>query len=203
MNVPVPPVDGFVEQRTPRATARTGAGGGRTREHHTVDGTIAELFHAHADALVRLARLFGDHRDAAEDIVQEAFIRMARSLPNITDASKQAAYLRSIVLNLARDHNRRGLVSLRHQQRHADLDTRGVDEEVADHDDHRRVVAVLRQLPRRQRDALSLHYLLELTVQEIAEAMNLSPNSVKTHLSRGLRALRAAPELDDLFEEES
>ena len=46
--------------------------------------------------------------------MQEGFIRLARSAHRIEDQSKAAAYLRSIVLNLARDHNRRGLVSLRH-----------------------------------------------------------------------------------------
>ena len=65
--------------------------------------------------LVRLARLFVVDRNAAEDLVQEAFIRLSRSLDRVQDESRLVAYLRSIVLNLARDHNRRGLVSLRHQ----------------------------------------------------------------------------------------
>ena len=66
---------------------------------------------------MRLARLFVDDRNAAEDLVQEAFIRLARSAHRIEDPARAPAYLRSIVLNLARDHNRRGLVSLRHRSR--------------------------------------------------------------------------------------
>ena len=62
---------------------------------------------------MRLARLFTDDRNAAEDLVQEAFIRLHRSADRIRDPSKAAPYLRSILLNLARDHNRRGLMSLR------------------------------------------------------------------------------------------
>ena len=142
------------------------------------------MYRDHAHALVGLARLFVDHRDAAEDVVQEAFIRLARSLHRIEDPSKAAAYLRSIVLNLARDHNRRGL-----------LDPVGVDELVAHRHDHRQIVAALRTLPRRQRDCLALHYLLELSVAEIGETLGLSPNSVKTHLKRGLAALRLDTEL--------
>jgi DNA-directed RNA polymerase specialized sigma24 family protein len=79
-----------------------------------VDALVVRLYHQHAASLVRMARLFVDDRNAAEDLVQEAFIRLARNAHRIEDPSKAAAYLRSIVLNLARDHNRRGLVSLRH-----------------------------------------------------------------------------------------
>ena len=158
------------------------------------------MYREHARSLVGLARLFVDHRDAAEDVVQEAFIRLERSLHRIEDPAKAAAYLRSIVLNLARDHNRRGLLSLRHSQREVDLDPAGVDETVSTRDDHRRIVDALRTLPRRQRDCLALHYLLELPVAAIADTLDLSPNSVKTHLKRGLASLRRAPELTALIE---
>lgn len=147
--------------------------------------------------------MFVDHRDAAEDIVQEAFIRMSRAIERLDDPAKAAPYLRSIVLNLARDHNRRGLLSLRHRPPPHDLDPGGVDETIADRDDHRRVLAALRGLPRRQRDSLALHYLLELTVPEIAETLELSPNSVKTHLARGLRTLRGDPSIAALIEEDT
>ncbi|HEY3240266.1 MAG TPA: sigma factor, partial [Acidimicrobiia bacterium] len=79
-----------------------------------VNRLVVALFEQEGSSLVRLARLFVDDRNAAEDLVQEAFIRLARSAGRIEDRTKAAAYLRSIVLNLARDHNRRGLVSLRH-----------------------------------------------------------------------------------------
>ena len=79
-----------------------------------VDALVVDLFRQEASSLVRLTRLFVDDRNAAEDLVQEAFIRPSRSAHRLRDPAKAPAYLRSIVLNLARDHNRRGLVSLRH-----------------------------------------------------------------------------------------
>ncbi|MEZ5168622.1 MAG: sigma-70 family RNA polymerase sigma factor [Acidimicrobiales bacterium] len=160
------------------------------------------MYEEHARPLVGLARLFVDHRDAAEDVVQEAFIRLSRSLHRIHDPAKAAAYLRSIVLNLARDHNRRGLLSLRHAPPPVDLDPEGLDETIAARDDHRRVLDALRSLPRRQRDCLALHYLLELPVADIADTLGLSPNSVKTHLKRGLASLRQAEELAALVGED-
>lgn len=160
----------------------------------SADVVIADLYRAEASNLVRLARFFVDDRDAAEDLVQEAFIRFARSVGRIRDHERAPAYLRSIVLNLARDHNRRGLVSLRHRPA-ADPPGPTLDELVALRADQQRVIEALRSVPRRQRDCLVLRYYLELSVAEIASTLGVSPNSVKTHLQRGLRSLSQV--LDD------
>ena len=150
---------------------------------------VVHLFESEGQALVRLARLFVDDRNAAEDLVQEAFIRLARAAHRIEDVERAPAYLRSIVLNLARDHNRRGLVSLRHQLPFDDA--RAATEDVIDlREDQAEVVAALRNLPRRQRDCLVLRYYDECSVGEIADLLSISPNSVKTHLKRGLQGLR-------------
>ena len=97
--------------------AAPGAVGGivAADERVDVDALVVTLFEQEAHRLVRLVRLFVDDRNAAEDLVQEGFIRFARNAHRLQDQAKAAAYLRSIVLNLARDENRRGLVSLRHQ----------------------------------------------------------------------------------------
>lgn len=155
-----------------------------------VDRLVVELFEREGRSLVRMARLFVDDRNAAEDLVQEAFIRLARSANRIKDESKAAAYLRSIVLNLARDHNRRGLVSLR-QHLPFDEARASFEDEIVLRDDHRVVIDALRDLPHRQRDCLVLRYYQELGVDDIAETLGISRNSVKTHLKRGLVAMEA------------
>jgi RNA polymerase sigma-70 factor (sigma-E family) len=154
----------------------------------TATGLVTQLFTVEADRLVSLARFFVDDRTAAEDLVQEAFIRLARSAHRIRDEERAAAYLRSIVINLARDHNRRGLVSLRHRPP-AVLDEPSAEDTAAARESRREVVDALRALPLRQRDCIALRYYLELSVEQIAETLGVSPNSVKTHLQRGLRSL--------------
>ena len=59
-------------------------------------------------------------------------------------------------------------------------------------EDHRQVVEALRSLPHRQRDCLILRYYDELGIDDIADALGISRNSVKTHLTRGSRSLEAA-----------
>jgi RNA polymerase sigma-70 factor (sigma-E family) len=154
----------------------------------SIDLLVGDIYRSEAADLVRLARFFVDDRDAAEDLVQEAFIRLARSGHRIRERERVPAYLRSIVLNLARDHNRRGLVSLRHRPA-GDPTPPSMDDAMAVREDQKIVIEALRHLPIRQRDCLVLRYYVELGVAEIAETLGLSPNSVKTHLSRGLRAL--------------
>ena len=155
-----------------------------------VDRLLVQLFEREGRSLVRLARLFVDDRNAAEDLVQEAFIRLARSAHKIRDEAKAAPYLRSIVLNLARDHNRRGLVSLRHRLANEEEGAPDVDELVL-RDDQREVIDALRDLPHRQRDCLVLRYYQELGIDDIAEMLGISRNSVKTHLQRGLAAMES------------
>jgi RNA polymerase sigma-70 factor (sigma-E family) len=161
----------------------------RTADVLDVDAFVVRLFRAEGLSLVRLARLFVDDRNAAEDLVQEAFIRLARSADRIREPEKAAAYLRSIVLNLARDHNRRGLVSLRHQLPLREPTSGPADENLVLREDQQEVLEALRELPRQQRNCVVLRHLEEQGIADIAETLGISENSVKTHLKRGMAAL--------------
>ena len=151
---------------------------------------VERIYHQEAASLVRLARLFTDDRTGAEDIVQEAFIRLFHNAGRIHDPAKSAAYVRSIVLNLARDTNRRGLLSLRHQDSMIDERTPEEPSEGAIRSESQReVIDALNQLSGRQRECLILRFYYELTEREIAETLSISTNSVKVHCRRGLSAL--------------
>ena len=155
------------------------------------DALVASLFDQEGVRLVRLARLFTDDRNAAEDLVQEAFIRLHRAAHRLDDRNKAAPYLRSIVINLARDHNRRGLMSLRHQEAMISHATPDLPEDLAiSQDESGAIIQQLRELSPRQRDCLLLRFYMDLTEVEIAETLGISANSVKTHCRRGMAALR-------------
>lgn len=155
------------------------------------DELVAELFIEEGAALVRLARLFTDDRNAAEDLVQEAFIRLHRSADRIRDPAKAAPYLRSILLNLARDHNRRGLMSLRHSEALTPAASpEAPDDRVVLDAEQTALIDALEDLPSRQRECLLLRFYFDLTEREIGATLRISPNSVKTHCRRGMEALR-------------
>ena len=70
-----------------------------------------------------------------------------------------------------------------------DVDPTAFDERLVRDDEHRVVLEAVRALPRRQRDCVTLRYFEELGIPAIASTLGLSPNSVKTHLQRGMAAL--------------
>lgn len=151
---------------------------------------IERLYNQEATSLVRLARLFTDDRTGAEDIVQEAFIRLFHTADRIQNPAKSAAYLRSIVLNLVRDTNRRGLLSLRHQDSMMkERKPEDPHDQAVRNESQTEIIDALGQLSGRQRECLILRFYYELTEREIAETLSISPNSVKTHCRRGLAAL--------------
>lgn len=154
---------------------------------------LIEMFESEGRALVRLARIFTDDTNAAEDLVQEAFIRLYRSMGAINDRRKSAAYLRSIVLNLCRDHNRRGLMSLRHLQTSIEVVfVDRPDELLVRTEQQAEVMDALLGLSVRQRECLVLRYYSDMSESEIAATLGISPNSVKTHCRRGMESLRAS-----------
>ncbi len=153
---------------------------------------LARLHRAQYLDLVRLAALLLGDRGRAEEVVQDAFVKLAARPRLLRDADRAPAYLRSVVLNGARSALRHGKVVDRHASRHL----RSVDASAADvgalaSDEHRRMIEALRALPDRQREALALKFYGELSELEIAAAMGLSPGSVKTHVHRGLATLAA------------
>jgi RNA polymerase sigma-70 factor (sigma-E family) len=148
---------------------------------------IDALFRREGSALLGMMVAFLGDRAQAEDIVQEAFARVQRAWPRV-DPDKAPAYLRSTAFNLARSGLRRGVVAARYRPlREAGGPTS--DDRVVLADDQRAVIEALRRLPVRQRECLTLRYYAELSEREIGQTLGISPNSVKTHLRRGMAAL--------------
>ncbi len=163
---------------------------GVAADHARRVALVTRMFNAEGAALVRLARIFTDDRASAEDLVQEAFIRLYHSAHRIEDPNKVAPYLRSILLNLCRDHNRRGLLSLRHLQAEEPEAPVGPEDDVVRTEGQAQVLDALRALSPRQRECLVLRFYFDMSETEIARTLAISPNSVKTHCQRGMASMR-------------
>ena len=165
--------------------------------HPGADEGVRELYAAHWAGLVRLAWLLLRDDLAAEEVVQEAFIAVHRRWDSLRDPEKATAYLRRSVVNGARSSLRHRGVEERHLARErADAWAPGRRTEASAEDRalgseaRRSMVRALGGLPQRQREVLTMRYYLDLSEAEIADALGISPGSVKAHAHRGLAGLR-------------
>lgn len=148
---------------------------------------LTHLYQEHYRQLLRIATLLVDDRAAAEDIVQDAFVRVFDSRARLRDSDKALAFLRQAVLNRARSTLRRRLVAKKYQSRLATSDTypddtnRGMDRAV--------LAGALARLPRRQREAVVLRYYADFSELRTAELMGCSQGAVKSYCSRGVARL--------------
>jgi RNA polymerase sigma-70 factor (sigma-E family) len=164
------------------------------------DAAVEQLYAAHWRHLVRLSVLLVHDQAAAEDVVQDAFVEMHGRWSRLRDPDKALAYLRQAVVNRSRSALRHRVVVERHARTGdaGDLTTEGPSVGGARRD---AVRAALLQLSDRQREVLVLRHYLDWSEAQIADALDISPGSVKAHAHRGSAALREL--LGDWWEEES
>jgi RNA polymerase sigma-70 factor (ECF subfamily) len=155
----------------------------------TAESRIARLFDAHHQRLYRLARRMAATAEDAHDLVQETFLRTARSPGSVPDgAQPEEAWLVRVLVNVCRDGWRKRATRAR-------LNAEAALRPLPSSDPERLLIArhtvweALRQLPPRRRAAIVMYELDGLQISEIATLLGVSAVTVRWHLSRGRREL--------------
>jgi len=151
---------------------------------------VSVLYQRHALGLVKLAKVMLGDQAQAEDIVHDAFLGLHRKWASLHDHDRAIGYLRASVLNGCRGAHRRrlsfdrALVFFRKQD-----DMVSAEESALIGEANREVIAAVRALPARQREAVVLRHYLGLSEAETAAAMGVALGTVKAATSRGLASL--------------
>lgn len=140
------------------------------------------LYREEYEPSVRLAHLLIGDRARAEELAQDAFVRV---LPKLATADNPGGYLRTVLVNLCRDHHRR---EARARRLPRPPERWAAPPGIPDASSA--VWLALQQLPDRQREAIVLRYYLDLPTDEIAEALGARPATVRSLVHRGLTALQ-------------
>lgn len=142
-----------------------------------------DLYRAHVQDARKVAYLSVGDTAQAEDIVQDAFIRVLGRYGELRNPASFRGYLLRTVLSLCKNHFRRATLERERQP----LPQHQVAVETQPDDD---LIDALRRLPHRQRAALVLRYCEDLTENDTAQILQTSTKAVQSLVARGLATLR-------------
>jgi RNA polymerase sigma-70 factor, ECF subfamily len=149
------------------------------------------FFLEHHEHLFRALWLVTRNRHEAEEIMQDAFLRLWERWPAVQAAQNPEGYLYRTAMNLFRSKVRRAAVALRKVVRQLPP-----DDQMAEVDARHTVVHALAPLPARQRAAVVLLDVLGLSSEQAGEALGIRPVTVRVLAARGRDKLREALDED-------
>jgi RNA polymerase sigma-70 factor (sigma-E family) len=151
-------------------------------------GSLEDLYERTAPAALRLAYFVSGDRELAQDLVQEAFARVAGRFHHLRKPDAFEAYLRRTIVNLFTSHLRHRRIERAYLViRRADPAPDHAIPDVAERD---RMWGALAELPRRQRAAVVLRFYEDLSERESADVLGCSISAVNSLVEHAICALR-------------
>ena len=150
-------------------------------------GGLAELYLRHVDEARRLAYLLTGDRMLAEDLAQDAFVRVLGRFHDLRNRDAFWWYLRRTIVNLSNSHLRRRRVERAWLERQRPEAASSLPPSIEERD---RVTTALMTLRPEQRAAVVLRYYEDLSEADTAEALGRPVGTVKSMVSRGMDRLR-------------
>lgn len=169
------PVNLFLPARLLKSSQREMGGGVATTEEYDA------FFRAEYSSVVRTAQMILQHRQAAEDVAQEAFTRLYRHWSKVSKYEKPEAWVRRIAIRIAAREVRKQRARSAFK---SDAETQYLDV-VSDID----LMQSVARLPAMQRAAVVLFYLEDRPIRELAEILDCSETTAGVHLHRARKKL--------------
>lgn len=150
--------------------------------------TIAfDLFYReHYPSVVGLVYTLTGSRHGAEDIAQDAFLRAHRNWGEVAQYEHPGGWVRVVAMNLGRSRLRRLGAETRALARFAGMSVNAFPELDPPNE---KFWGAVRSLPKRQREVVALHYLEDMSVNDIAAVLGVTPSTVKNSLAQARGAL--------------
>lgn len=157
-------------------------------ETRGMHAAVDDLYRDHGAAAFRLAYLLTGDRARAEDLVQDAFVRVLARLRHVRETEALRTYLSRAIVNLAKNEYRRQsrLRAFVSSGRASPPPSTGLPDVEARDELHRQLL----ELPWRQRAALVLRYCEDQSEADVADALGTSPKAVRSLVGRGLETIR-------------
>ena len=142
---------------------------------------IETMINKYGNMLYRLCVLMLKNESDAEDVVQETIIKYYQKSPTFENSEHEKAWLIKVATNQCRD-------LLRFRVRHPQVDDDSLEKFSCDPSDSG-IIEALASLPEKFRLVLTLHYIEDYRVEDIAKIINRTPSAVKMRLRKGRKLL--------------
>lgn len=152
------------------------------------DAGFDAFFRSEHRPLAALGAVLCGEREAGRDLAQEALVRAYHRWDEVAHLERPGAWVRRVLVNLARDHARHRAVQRRRLPVLAARAARQA--EVVDTPHDREFWEAVAALPERQRTAVALFYVGDRPLAEVADAMGVTEGTVKTTLHQARARLR-------------
>lgn len=148
---------------------------------------LESIMHEFSGHLLRLAYFYTKNRHAAEDIVQEVFIKFASS--DYEERGQLRAYLTTMTVNRSKDYLKSWAYKKIQLESKWWMKTSDRDH-LVQLEERSQIGAAILKLPLKYREPILLYYYEEMSVGQVASILQLPENTVKTRLKRGRDQLR-------------
>ncbi len=154
-----------------------------------VEETFSRLVSEYQRQLLHMCAMMLHDDAAAEDVVQETFLKAYRALPQFRGECSEKTWLMRIAMNTCRDMTRTAW--FRHTDRRITPEEMQLpSQETTQDDDKEELAQAIKKLPRKYRDVLLLYYYQDMNQEEVAQALNTSPSTISKRLKRARDKLR-------------
>jgi RNA polymerase sigma factor (sigma-70 family) len=147
---------------------------------------LDQLFQSYYGQVYAYCYRHTGHREAAQDLTQETFLRVVQSLDQYREYGKFANYLYVVAGNLCRDYYRRKL-----WYPIADYERQSQAQEAEEVEDRLAVRQALEELEGEVREAVILRFYQQLRYQDIARILGITVSTAKYRVKQGTRQLSA------------
>lgn len=162
-------------------------------DHKKIEGIFLKCYENHSDALFRYCYFQVSDRETAKDLLQDTFTKTWQYLKDGKDIDNLKAFLYKVAKNLIIDYRRKKKSYSLDAITETGVDFKSdIDEEtkVTEDFDKEFVVSQLERLEDDYREILTMRYVNEMSIKEIADTLDMTPNNVSVKIHRGVDKMK-------------
>lgn len=171
-----------------------------SEDHVKIQGIFMKSYEENSDALFRYCYFQTSNKEVAKDILQDTFTKTWIYLSGGNEVDNLKAFFYKVAKNLIIDHRRKKKAHSLEAITETGVDFPDQDEEekATENFDKEFVVAKLEKLDPDDREILSMRYINEMSIREISNALDMTPNNVSVKIHRATQKMKKV--LEDYYE---